>query len=175
MWIKNIVQDLINKHQTNDPFVIARQSNIFVIEHDLHEDIYGFYRYVRRNKFIFINSNIATHKKYHVCGHELGHSTLHPDLNTPFMKKNTLLSVDKIELEANRFAAELLIPDESFIEYNNFYDIASLHNVPVELVRLKYEKLFFSNENRTYIPISEEGIENEREFIRKTINYYGSL
>lgn len=143
MWIKNIVQELIKKHGTNNPFEIASQMNIHVIERDLHEDIYGFYRYVRRNKFIFINSNIAKYKKFHVCSHELGHSTLHPDLNTPFMMSNTFLSVDRIEREANRFAAELLIPDESFIEYNNIYDIASIHQVPIELVQLKCEKLFF--------------------------------
>ncbi len=142
MWIKNTVQDLIDKHGTNDPFQIANQMNIHVIERDLHEDIYGFYRYVRRNKFIFINANIAENKKFHVCGHELGHSQLHPGLNTPFMMSNTFLSIDKIEREADRFAAELLIPDDSFLESDNIYEIASLYNVPVELVQLKLEKLF---------------------------------
>ncbi len=137
MWIKNIVQDLIDNHETNNPFIIAREMNIHVIEHDLHEDIYGFYRYVRRNKFIFINSNLADHKKLFTCGHELGHSILHPDVNTPFMKSNTFFSVDKIEREANQFAAELLIPDESFAEVNNMYELASLHGVPVDLVELK--------------------------------------
>ena len=52
MWIKKIVQDLIDKHETNDSFTIARQMNLTIIEHDLHEEIFGFYRYVRRNKFI---------------------------------------------------------------------------------------------------------------------------
>lgn len=142
MWIKSTVQDLVGKHGTNNPFEIARQMNIHIVEHDLHEDILGFYRYVRRNKFIFINSNIAEYKKNHVCSHELGHSTLHPDLNTPFMMSNTFLSVDKIEREADRFAAELLIPDEIFKEYNNIYEIASSLQVPLELVKLKREKLF---------------------------------
>lgn len=142
MWIKKTVQELIKKHGTNNPFEIASKMNIHVIERDLHEDIYGFYRYVRRNKFIFINSNIAEYKKFHVCGHELGHSQIHPDLNTPFMMSNTLLSIDKIEREADRFAAELLIPDDIFKKSSNIYEIASLLQVPVELVKLKSEKLF---------------------------------
>ncbi|WP_418534933.1 ImmA/IrrE family metallo-endopeptidase [Gallintestinimicrobium sp.] len=46
------------------------------------------------------------------CTHELGHVPLHPDANTPFLTKYTYLSVDKYEIEANKFALELLIPDE---------------------------------------------------------------
>ncbi|MBU5250552.1 ImmA/IrrE family metallo-endopeptidase [Lysinibacillus capsici] len=144
MWIKKTVQDLIEKHQTNDSFIIARQMNINIIEHDLHEDIYGFYRYVRRNKFIFINSNLAEHKKKFVCEHELGHVILHPEVNTPFMRSNTYFSIDKIEHQANRFAIELAIPDELLQEYilerMTLFDIANLHHVPVELIKLKFLK-----------------------------------
>lgn len=144
MWIKKTVQDLIEKHQTNDSFIIARQMNINIIEHDLHEDIYGFYRYVRRNKFIFINSNLAEHKKKFVCEHELGHVILHPEVNTPFMRSNTYFSIDKIEHQANRFAIELAIPDELLQEYilerMTLFDIANLYHVPVELIKLKFIK-----------------------------------
>lgn len=45
--------------------------------------------------------------------------------------------MDKTEREANRFAAELLIPDEAIAESNNIYELASLYGVPVELVKLK--------------------------------------
>lgn len=40
------------------------------------------------------------------------------------------------------FAAELLIPNGSFKENETIYDIASIHNVPIELVELKCKKLF---------------------------------
>jgi len=141
MWIKQTVQDLIKKHQTNDFTVIAQQMNIQIVEHDLHEEIYGFYRYVRRNKYIFINSNLTENKKKFVRVHELGHVVLHPDVNTPFMRSNTFFSIDKIEHQANRFAVELLIPDDLVQEYLSqemtIYDIASLHHIPSELVELK--------------------------------------
>lgn len=146
MWIKNIVQDLIKKHQTNDPFVIAREKNIQVIQRDLHKDIYGFYRCVRRNKFIFINTNLNESQKIYTCGHEIGHSTCHSDVNTPFMRSNTYFSIDKIEHQANRFAVELLITDDLvhgyLAENMTIYDIASLHQIPVELVKLKFKGLF---------------------------------
>ncbi|MFJ7663702.1 ImmA/IrrE family metallo-endopeptidase [Lysinibacillus sp. NPDC097162] len=146
MWIKKIVQDLINTYQTNDIAVITQQMNVQIIEYDLDDEIHGFYRYVRRNKYIFINSNLAKHKKEFVSVHELGHVVLHPDVNTPFMRSNTYFSIDKIEHQANIFAVELLIPDELARKYISermtIYEIAALHHIPVELVELKIKGLF---------------------------------
>ncbi len=142
MWGKSIVENLMRKHNTNCPFELAARLNIHIIEWDLHEEIKGFYKYDRRNKYIVINQNLSEEWKRVVCAHELGHAILHTRLNTPFMRSNTLFSINKIEREANRFAAELLLSDEIFRENNNIYEIASLHRVPVELVRLKCEKLF---------------------------------
>ncbi|WP_421930386.1 ImmA/IrrE family metallo-endopeptidase [Lysinibacillus halotolerans] len=141
-WIKVIVEKLYKKYNTRNPYKLAKLLNIHVIKMDLHEEINGFYQYEKRNRIIYINSNLSDEEQLIVCAHELGHAILHIRSNTPFMRKNTLFSISKIEREANRFAAELLIPDESFIGYNNIYVIASLHQVPVELVKLKCEKLF---------------------------------
>lgn len=142
MWLKKVAQDLINRYKTSDPFEIASCLNIHVIEWDLHKEINGYYKYDRRNKYIVINKNLDNEWQRVVCAHELGHAILHTRINTPFMKENTFLSVNKIEREANRFAAELLVPDDSFKEMNTIYEIASIHNVPIELVFLKCEKLF---------------------------------
>lgn len=57
--------------------------------------------------------------KRFTCAHELGHAILHPDASTPFLRSKTLLSVDKMEIEANTFAVELLIPNELIEENNN--------------------------------------------------------
>ena len=37
--------------------------------------------------------------------HELGHSVLHPNLSTPFLKENTLYSINKLELQVNIHAS----------------------------------------------------------------------
>ena len=145
MWIKHIVEEIVEKHGTSNPFEIAAAKNIYVLERDMHEEIFGFYKYIRRNKFIYINSNLTPGKKIYTCSHELGHSELHTRVDTPFLKRKTLFSVDKIENEANRFAVELLLPDiliTEYLERMTVQDIASLHNVPIELVQLKCEKLF---------------------------------
>ncbi|WP_332649753.1 ImmA/IrrE family metallo-endopeptidase [Lysinibacillus sp. 54212] len=138
-WIKQKVEGLYKKYKTRNPFTLAKLLNIQIFYWDLPEEIRGFYQYEKRNRFIFINSNLSLEEQLVVCAHELGHALFHKNVNTTFMSKNTFLSVSKIEREANRFAAELLIPDEDFNEHNNIYDIASLRGVPVELVRLKHQ------------------------------------
>ncbi|MEK3955410.1 ImmA/IrrE family metallo-endopeptidase [Psychrobacillus sp. FSL K6-1464] len=143
-WIKSIADGLTMSHNTQNPFEIASNLNIMVILWDLHEEINGFFKYDRRNKFIYINSNLSDEMQTVVCAHELGHAILHPRANTPFMRKNTFFSIAKIEIEANIFAAELLISDDSLSVCNHFsiFEIASLHNVPTELAMLKCKELF---------------------------------
>ncbi|MGR6904768.1 ImmA/IrrE family metallo-endopeptidase [Lysinibacillus sp. BSL11] len=145
MFLKEYVANLINKYATRDPFELATLLNIYIIKWNLHEEIRGYYKYDRRNKYIVINSNLSDEWKRIVCAHELGHAILHPRLNTPFMRKSTLFSVDKIEREANLFAAYLLIPDENLFEYYGemtIYDIAALHQIPIELIRLIFNDYF---------------------------------
>lgn len=141
MWIKETVERLINEYSTNNPFEIANAKNIYVVERNLHDDIMGFYKYIRRNKFIYINSNLDLKNKFYTCAHELGHSEFHTRLNTPFLKRRTLLSFNKIEKEANRFAVELLLPDSNLEEYRHtqlsLEEIAGIHGVPREVARLK--------------------------------------
>lgn len=140
MWIKKIVQDLVQEYQTNDPYKLADAKNVKVIHQNLHEEIKGFYKYEKRNKYIFINNNLDDASQKFVCAHEFGHSQLHPRFNTPFLRSNTLLSTERIEIEANRFAVELLIPDNLY-EYENtnftICEASASYGVPEELVRLK--------------------------------------
>ncbi len=130
---------LIEKHKTNNPFELADILNIKVVHWKLHEDIAGFYKYIRKSKYIFLNTSLSESEKYFVCTHELGHAIQHPRISTPFLKDKTLFSVDKIEVEANRFAVELMIPDDLLLEYSHLsiYDIARLAGVPPEVVHLK--------------------------------------
>lgn len=147
MWIKDTVRRMIKKYGTNNPYEIAKAKRIYVIEQNLHEEILGFYKYIRRNKFIFLNSNLGDFDKLFTTAHELGHSELHPKLNTPFLKRKTMFSVGKIETEANRFAVELLLPDEAVYECRDsqmtINEVAGIYGVPEEVAHLKKFKIFF--------------------------------
>lgn len=140
MNIKGKVTNLIKKHNTNDPFKIADYENILVVREELGKT-FGYYSYHKRFKFIHINEKLDETLQKFVCAHELGHAKLHPKANTPFLRANTLFSVEKIELEANTFAVELLLPDESILEYRDtnltIYDAAMINGIPKKLITLK--------------------------------------
>lgn len=138
MWIKEKTNQLKERYNTDCPYQLAEHLKIHVTQHNLHHEINGYYKYDRRNQYIVINDNLDEQLQKVVCAHELGHAVLHKHVNTPFMRSNTFLSVSKIEREANRFAAELLVSDEAFNEIDSMQQLASIHNVPVELLRLKY-------------------------------------
>lgn len=64
-----------------------------------------------KQKVIHTNVDESREQQAITCAHELGHSILHPNTNTPYLRAITLYSIDKLEVEANRFMVQLLIPD----------------------------------------------------------------
>ncbi|GMR65854.1 ImmA/IrrE family metallo-endopeptidase [Bacillus thuringiensis] len=140
MDIKEYVLNIIAKYQTIDPFEIARQKNIIVLFEDLGNTL-GFYNTYKRFKFIHINNQIDETTQRFVCAHELGHAVLHPKANTPFLRNQTFFSVDRLEIEANTFAVELLLTDEMVSTYEDtrlsIQEVAEIHGVPGGFARLK--------------------------------------
>lgn len=140
----NLVKKIINYHSTRNPFEIAENLGIIVLYENLGS-INGYYNTAFRQKFIHININLPGYKQRFTAAHELGHALLHPKSNTPFLKERTYLSVDKLEIEANRFAVNLLISNEELKEYNNctieqLSHIFCLHEKLIQL-RLVQDKL----------------------------------
>lgn len=135
------MQKLVKRYDTNDPFELASLMNINVVYWDLHEEIKGFYKYDKRNKYIVINCNSDEKSQIFTAAHELGHSQMHSRVNTPFLREKTFLSVDRIEIEANTFAVELLLPDKAIYEQDDvnitLKEIAGMYCVPNEVAHLK--------------------------------------
>lgn len=90
---------------------------------------------------IHINSTASQQDQRFTCAHELGHVILHPNVNTPFLRRHTFYSVDRIEREANQFAVELLMPDELLYEskHEDFtvQEAGLIYGVPPGLEELK--------------------------------------
>lgn len=105
--IERKVRSLVNDFDTNDPFKIAKNLSIEIMYHPLG-NIMGYYSKHFGTKIIHLNESLAEEEMEFVCAHELGHAIQHPDTNTPFLKRNTLFSTEKIEQEANVFALNLL-------------------------------------------------------------------
>ncbi|WP_249711502.1 ImmA/IrrE family metallo-endopeptidase [Bacillus cereus] len=143
MDIKEYVLNIVAKYQTIDPFEIARQKNITVLYADLGNTL-GFYNTYKRFKFIHINNQIDETIQRFVCAHELGHAVLHPKANTPFLRNKTFFSVDRLEIEANTFAVELLLTDEMISAYEDtrlsIQEVAEIHGIPEGFALLKTYK-----------------------------------
>lgn len=94
---------------------------------------------VMRLKVIHINCDLPEALQRYTCAHELGHAVLHKGVPTPFLKRHTLFSVEKIERQANTFAVELLMPDNLLKEYEGYpiKDIAYMAGIPEGMEMLK--------------------------------------
>lgn len=141
---KDKALELIERYKTNDPFVLSDYLKFHVFFKPLHPDIMGFYKYYKKNKYICISSQIERHEQVATCAHELFHAMKHEKLNTPYLRKNTFLSVEKYERQANLFAAELLISDDFFKllaeEFQDFKKMSIAAGIPEEYFYLKYKK-----------------------------------
>ncbi|WGZ48350.1 ImmA/IrrE family metallo-endopeptidase [Clostridium botulinum] len=138
--IKNIADKLIREYNTRDPYELAYNLNVVILEEELGH-VNGFYQACPKTKIIHLNKNLEPIQKKIVCAHELGHALLHSKLNILFLEKNTFVVKNKYEKEANKFAAELIIPDDIIYRYKNFTieQIASLEQVNIELLELKFK------------------------------------
>lgn len=115
MIIKEKVESLCRRHDTRNPFDLCRSLGIIVLFEPLGT-VRGYYSQSHRFKIIHINQDIPEERQLFTCAHELGHALMHPNACTPFLREHTLFSVDKLEVEANRFATCLCYPADYLIQ-----------------------------------------------------------
>lgn len=119
MDIKARVNKLVRKYKTRDPFEMIKGMNVILVLYPL-EGVRGFYQYFQRNNIIYIDETLSDHDKMFVLAHEIGHMILHKKSNAIFMDTRTHFKTSRYETEANKFAMELLISDDSLSEYNEY-------------------------------------------------------
>ena len=141
MDIRREVAYLKRYYKTDDPFDVIRAKNILLLYEELGL-IKGYYNFVLRQKQIHINCNLKGTQQIFTATHELGHAVMHPKANTPFLLANTYQSVDKLEIEANKFAVEFLIADNILYEYLKYQEytieqVARLLGYQKELIELR--------------------------------------
>ncbi|PKM74785.1 MAG: hypothetical protein CVU92_04745 [Firmicutes bacterium HGW-Firmicutes-17] len=137
--IPKIVNRLIKKHGTNDPFELCKFLDYNVLFCDLPNCTNGFYQYVLRNNIIYINNERSEREQRIICGHELGHGILHKRTNTIYLDSRTFIKTGVYEIEADRFNAEMLIR-EDIKEFEGLCSsqIADCLNLTENLVNLKF-------------------------------------
>lgn len=148
-YLSQIGNDLVKRCGTRDPFRIAKELGITVLDDcDNFGPLKGMYRIIKRNRFIFLNKDLSPEMKQIVCAHELGHDQLHRHLATSAgLQEFSLYDMrTKPEYEANIVAAEILLDTNEVLEYIYNYgytseQIARAMNTDINLVALKIAHL----------------------------------
>lgn len=143
--IKREVSRVKIKYQTDDPYEICRAMKIRVQGFPMGTSegaCKGFYLVNARCKVITINSDLPDHIQRIILTHELGHAVLHSDAAISAFHDFAMFDdADRMEYEANVFAAEFLLDDGEVIgsleEQMDFFTMAKVLSVPPELLDFK--------------------------------------
>lgn len=147
--IKKIAAKTAATYHTRNPYIIAEQKGIQIVQTPL-KSILGYYTRYKRIQCIILKEDLPEEMQNFVCAHELGHAICHANLNTQWLKKNTLFSTDRIEREASTFAVELLLPDTLVMAYPDYplNTLANMVGIPLALAGLKK---FTQNQERVFV------------------------
>lgn len=145
--IIDIVKDLKQEHHWKDPYTLADLMDITIKEVDFY-DQKGIFIKLMDKKYIFLNTNLCPELKNIVLYHELGHNVLHIDDMPEIGFSDSDLfhkSSNRMEYEANLFAAELSLDDDEVLDMcvsnNDIYQIAKALDSDINLVALKVDLL----------------------------------
>ncbi len=99
---------------------IVRNEKINIIEHEFNDEASGILVISDENITIGIDKNSGNERKRFTIAHELGHYVLHNERSNMFVDKvffrkksdGYTSKEEKIEIEANYFAANILMPEK---------------------------------------------------------------
>ena len=174
-YIVNVVDALVKKTGSRDPFVICEVLDYKLHYIDLHQRLKAYYFYQSRINNIVIDENIMELVRPILIAHELGHGMLHKEIAmmSGFQELEVLEKrADKpMEYEANLFAAELLLEDKNVLERLNeytFFETASILNVPAALLDFKFAILKTKGYRINDLQIAKS------HFLKEDLGAYGS-
>jgi Zn-dependent peptidase ImmA (M78 family) len=139
---------IFRTHEHRNPERIAQEEGILIIPTPFKKQK-GAYKVIERQSIIFINECLSPTIREIVFGHELGHHFLHrkkaiqyggfQEFNLFDMRNN------RMEYEANLFAAQLMLPDDEIKEYIykgfDVQQIAKAMQSDINLVAIKVSEL----------------------------------
>jgi Zn-dependent peptidase ImmA (M78 family) len=148
---------MVGRYGTNDPFELCDYLDIIVAKEDMGS-LNGFYTLSDGTGCIYINKSLDGPAQRAICAHELGHAVLHTDVNIRFLTECTFLSANRLEGEANRFGAYLLLHDIAarIGDYHGwtFQAVAANEYVPVEYVEIVFKSGVPPVRQKTPVPVT---------------------
>ncbi|RTE09311.1 ImmA/IrrE family metallo-endopeptidase [Paenibacillus whitsoniae] len=125
-----LINKLIRKYKTNNPFELAKCLKINVMFHDLGDNTRGFYTKKLRRRYIVIHNQLDENWQRFVCAHELAHDRLHPGISRFWIDESSFFVAGKFERQANRFAIRLLTAGDSPQQGESLQSFFNRHNLP---------------------------------------------
>ena len=144
----SVANTIFRTYEHRSPERIAKEAGILIIPAPFKKQK-GVYKVIERQPTIFINDSLHPVVREIVFGHELGHHFLHrkeaiqaggfQEFNLFDMREN------RMEYEANLFAAHLMLPDDEVKEYIykgfDIHQIARAMRSDINLVAIKVAEL----------------------------------
>lgn len=130
---------------SREPELISDHLGIIIMPVDFTKQK-GVYKEIERNRFIFIKKDLCPEMHRIVLLHEIGHAVLHRNEAKLFSDLNVFgVKNDRMEYEANCFAAEVALPNDEVLNYIqegfNAEEIAKAMNTDINLVAMKAANL----------------------------------
>lgn len=130
---------------TRCPFELCSALNIVLRNVELPDPVKGFYVDILEQPFIYLNNGLSDEEKRVILAHEMGHALLHSKQNSLYLRSATYIVVSRYELQADMFAAHILLDDHLFDEVRSGLDtlekISAYSAVPLPYVQLKWDYL----------------------------------
>ena len=136
-----------------DVAAFARSIGISINYTPLEDDVSGMLKKSDDKYVITVNALHHPFRQTFTIAHELGHFFLHKDLNDTFIDKVFFRNSESniMEREANNFAAEILMPEDSFKKFisensSKISDISKYFGVSSVAVKVRAEILGYRAE-----------------------------
>lgn len=144
-YIIEDVAQLVDQVGCRDPWALARHLKVHLREDPLGS-LKGYLFFQSRIAVLCLNSQLPETLKATVLCHELGHFRYHRDQNTMFSETQLFVTQGQQEYEANLFAAEYLLEDQSILKGlkdMDVYALAASLGIRPELLAFKLKLLQF--------------------------------
>lgn len=153
MTIETIASEVLKlkkKYGESDPERLCREIGVRIKRAPMGkrtQDCKGFFVCKSRIRIIVLNSDLPAAQQRIILAHELGHAVLHYKLCElrAFHDFELFDETSRCEYEANIFAAEFLMDDESVLDLLNddisFFNAARMLHDPPELLDFKFRVL----------------------------------
>ena len=131
--IEILINEIINSLGFNEAKIdlkkVCLRYDISIINQNLDDDISGMLLFKNNRNYIVVNSLQSSLRQRFTIAHELGHYFLHDrkslylDKKVFFRDNNSKNGNSRIEIEANNFAANLLMPKNRIENYITNYNM----------------------------------------------------